>query len=101
MPLIGVNTQKILSSFNFNLKNRRFAYVYSLYKELEGDGVKFETTNKNASLISYTIKLVEDSTYLMKTLVVSDVFLDNLTKIYDGKNIFVQNGNEWLILNLI
>ena len=83
------------------MKNRRFAYGYSLYKELEGDGVKFETTNKNASLISYTIKLVEDSTYLMKTLVVSDVFLDNLTKIYDRKNIFVQNGNEWLILNLI
>ena len=78
------------------MKKRRFAYVYSLYKELEGDGVKFETTNKNASLISYTIKLVEDSTYLMKTFVVSDVFLDNLTKIYDRKNIFVQNGNECL-----
>ena len=27
---------------------------------------------------------------------VSDVFLDNLTKIYDRKNIFVQNGTEWL-----
>ena len=32
----------------------------------------------------------------MKIFVVSDVFLDNLTKIYDRKNIFVQNGTEWL-----
>ena len=47
--------------------------------------MKFERTNENASFINYTIKLVEDSTYLTKTLVVADAFLDNLAKKY-GKN---------------
>ena len=28
--------------FDVNLKKRKFAYVYSTYKELEGDGMKFE-----------------------------------------------------------
>ena len=70
-------------------------YVYSPYKELEGDGMKFERTNENASLISYTIKLVDDSTYLTKTLEVTDVFLGNQ---YDLENMitetFVTELNE-------
>ena len=37
-------------------------YVYCPYKELKGVGIKFEPTNENASLISYTIKLVDVST---------------------------------------
>ena len=49
--------------------------------------MKFEQTNENASLISYTLKLVDDSTYLTRTLEVADAFLDNLAKIYDKKNI--------------
>ena len=61
-------------------------YVYKPYKELEGDGMKPERTNENASLISYTIKLVDDSTYLTKSLEVADAFLDNIAKIYDRKN---------------
>ena len=57
--------------------------------------MKLEQTKKNAPLISYIIKLVEDSTYVTKTLVVEDAFLDNLAKIYDRKNIiFMQYGNE-------
>ena len=59
---------------------------------------KQKQTNENASLISYTIKLVDDSTYLTKTLEVPDTFLDNVAKIYDRKNIiFMQYGTEWLI----
>ena len=60
--------------FQYNLKKERLAHVYSPYKKLEGDGMKFEQTNENASLISCTIKLVNDSTYLTKTLKVADVF---------------------------
>ena len=60
--------------------------------------MKFKQTNENALLISYTIKLVDDSTYLTKTLEVADAFLDNLAKINDRKNIiFMQYGTEWLI----
>ena len=60
--------------------------------------MKFDRTNQNASLISYTIKLVDDSTYLTKTLEVADAFLDNITKVYDRKNIiFMQYGTQWLI----
>ena len=70
-------------------------YVYSLYKELKGDGIKLERTYENASLIIYTIKLVDDSTYLTKTLEVADGFLDNIAKIYDRKNIiFMQYGTQ-------
>ena len=72
--------------------------VYSPYKELEDDGMKFERTNENTSLISYTIKLVDDSTYLTKTLEVTDAFLDNIAKICDRKNIiFMQCRTQWLI----
>ena len=49
-------------------------YVYSPNKEL-GDGMKFLRTNENASLISYTIKFVDDSSYLTKNLEVADTFL--------------------------
>ena len=73
------------------MKNKKTRDVYSTYKELEGDGIKFERTNENASLINYTIRLVDDSTYLTKTL-------DNIAKIYNRKNIiFMQYGTEWLI----
>ena len=56
--------------------------------------MKFERTYKNVSLISYTIKLVDDSTDLTKNLQVADAFLDKLAKIYDRKNIFMQYGTE-------
>ena len=60
--------------------------------------MKFERTNKNASLIRYTIKLVDDSTYLTKTLEVAEAFLENIAKIYDRKKyIFMQYGTEWFI----
>ena len=73
-------------------------YVYSPHKDLEGDGIKFEQTNKNASLISYTIKLLDDSTYLTKTSEVADAFLDNIAKIYDRKKHYImQYGTQWLI----
>ena len=49
--------------------------------------MKFEQTNENALLISYTIKLVHDSTYLTKILEVANASLDNFAKIYDRKNI--------------
>lgn len=63
--------------------------------------MKLERTKKNAPLISYIIKLVEDSTYVTKTLVVEDAFLDNVAKIYDRKNIiFMQYGNEWIIYKI-
>ena len=80
--------------FYFNLEKRRLVDVYSPYKKIDGDGTKFERTNENVSLISYAIKLVDDSTYLMKTLEVADAFLDNLAKICDRKNIFMQYGTE-------
>ena len=81
--------------FYYNLKKKRLVYVYSLYKELKGDRIKLERTYENASLIIYTIKLVDDSTYLTKTLEVADGFLDNIAKIYVRKNIiFVQYGTQ-------
>ena len=62
--------------------------------------MKFKQTNENALLISCTIKLVDDSTYLTKTLEVADAFLDNLAKINDRKSIiFMQYGTGWLIYN--
>ena len=71
------------------MKKRRLAYVYSPYKELEGDEMKFEPANENASLISYTIKLADDSTYLTKTLEVAEAFLDNIAIIYDRKKHYI------------
>ena len=60
--------------------------------------MKFERTNENASLISHTIKLVDDSAYLTKTLRVTDAFLDNIVKIYNRKNIiFMEYGTKCLI----
>ena len=60
--------------------------------------MKFEQTNENAPLISYTTKLVDDSTYLTKPLEVTDAFLGNIAEIYDRKNIiFMQHGTEMLI----
>ena len=80
---------------------KRLVYVYSLYKELEGDEMKFEWTNDTNSFVIYTIKLVDDSAFLIKTLNVSDSFLNNLTKEYDSINmIFMQYGNEWTIYKL-
>ena len=49
--------------------------------------MKFERTNENASLISYTIKLVHDLMYLTKTLEVAD----NLAKICDKKTVYLCN----------
>ena len=31
--------------FGYKLKEKRLVYVYSLYKELKGNGMKFERTN--------------------------------------------------------
>ena len=50
--------------------------VYSPQKELEGDGIKFEQTNENASLISYTIKLANDATCLTKALEIADASIE-------------------------
>ena len=77
--------------YYFNLKKKRLAYVYSPYKEIDGDGMKFQRTNENTSLIRYTIKLVDDSTYLTKTLEVVDAVLDNLAKIYNRKKLHFCN----------
>ena len=85
-----INWDKYIYNIEFfyiNLKKRRLVYVYSPYKKLEGDGMRFERTNENASLISYTLKLVDDSTYLTKTLEVADVSLDNIVGIYNRENI--------------
>ena len=49
--------------------------------------MKYEQTNENASLISHTLKLVDDSTYLTETLEIADAFINNIAKIYDRKNI--------------
>ena len=53
--------------------------------------MKFQRTNENTSLIRYTIKLVDDSTYLTKTLQVVDAVLDNLAKIYNRKKLHFCN----------
>ena len=42
----------------------------------------FERTNKNTSLISYTITLADEATYLAKTLDIADAFIDNIAKKY-------------------
>ena len=60
--------------------------------------MKFERINNTAPLISYTVKLTDDSNYITKTLEVVNNLLDNLAKVYDKKTmIFMQYGNEWLI----
>ena len=91
-----INQSKYIDNIDFfyyNFKKSRLTYVYLPYKM--GDGMKFERTNKNESLISSTIKLVDDLTYLTKTLEVADTFLDNIAKLYDRKNIiFMQYGTE-------
>ena len=71
--------------FNYIFEKRRLVYVYSPNKELQGDGVKFERINITAPLISYTVKLVGNATYLTKTLEVAN------------NMIFMQYGNKWLI----
>ena len=72
---------------NYNLKKKRLVYVYSPCKELAGDGMKFERTNDSSPFTSYTIKLVDDSTHLTKTLDISNNFTDELAKVYDRKNL--------------
>ena len=47
--------------------------------------MKFERINNTAPVISYPVKLVDDSTYLTKTLEVANKFLDDLAKVYDRK----------------
>ena len=65
--------------------------MHSPYKESQGDGMKVERINNTVSLISYTVKLVDDSTYLTKTLEVVNNLLDNLAIVYDRKTmIFMQ-----------
>ena len=92
---------KNIEFFNYNLKKKRLIYVYSPYKELAGDGMEFERTNDSSPFTSYTIKLVDDSTHLTKTLDTSNNFIDDLAKVYDRKNlIFMQYGNQWLIHKL-
>ena len=60
--------------------------------------MKFERINNTTPFISCTVKLVDDSTYLTKTLEVAKNLLDYLAKGYDRKNmIFMQYANEWLI----
>ena len=60
--------------------------------------MKIERINNTAPLINYTVKLVDDSNYLTKTLEVANNLLDNLAKIYDRKNmIFMEYENEWLV----
>ena len=84
--------------FEYNLKKKRLVYVYSPYKELASDGMKFERTNGSSLFTSYTIKLIDDSTHLTKTLVISDNLIDDLAKVYDRKDSnFTQYGNQWLI----
>ena len=73
--------------FHHNLKKKSLVYVYSPYKELAGDGMKFERTNDSSPFTSYTIKLVDDSTHLTKTLDISNNFTDELAKVYDRKNL--------------
>ena len=73
--------------FDYSLKKKRLVNVYSPYKELAGDGMKFERTNDSSPFTSYTIKLVDDSTHLTKTLDISNNFIDELAKVYDRKNL--------------
>ena len=49
--------------------------------------MKFERTNDSSPFTSYTIKLVDDSTHLTKTLDISNSFTDELAKVYDRKNL--------------
>ena len=66
---------------------RRIVYNYSPYKELERDiGIKFELTNDSNLFIKYTLKLVDNSTYLTKKLNFSNNFMEDLAKVYDRKN---------------
>ena len=48
--------------------------------------MKFERKNDYSPFASYTIKLVDDSNHLTKTLDISESFIDDLAKVYD-KNI--------------
>ena len=49
--------------------------------------MKFERTNDSSPFTSYTIKLVDDSTHLTKTLDISNNFTDELAKVYDRKSL--------------
>ena len=70
-----INWSKYIDNIDLidiNLEKRRLAHVYSSYKQLEGNGIKF------------AIKLVDEST---KTIEAADVFLDHIAKICDRKYI--------------
>ena len=53
--------------------------------------MKFEQTNYPSPLTSYTIKLIDDSTHLTKTLDISDNCRDDLAKVDDRKNLILCN----------
>ena len=93
------------------VENERFREIYDFYRLVKEKqhaerykhaGVEkdkklcrenFSKLLENASLIRYTKKLVDDSTYLTKTLEIADAFIDNITKIYKRKNIiFLKDG---------
>ena len=81
------------------VENERFREIYNFYRLVKQKqraerykhaGVEkdkklcrknFSKLLENASMIRYTIKLVDDSTYLTKTLEIADAFIDNITKI--------------------
>ena len=65
--------------------------MYSAYKELAGDGIKFERTSDYSPFTSYTINLIDDSTHLTKTLDISYNFIDDSAKVYDRKNLILCN----------
>ena len=91
-------------------ENERFREIYDFYRLVKekqhaerykhADAEKdkklcrenFSKLLENASLIRYTIKLVDDSTYLTKNLEIADAFIDNITKMYERKNIFLKDG---------
>ena len=67
--------------FDYNLKKKRFVYVYSPYKEIAGDGMRFERKNYSSPFTSYAINLVDDSNHLTKTLDINESFIDDLAKV--------------------
>ena len=79
-------------------RKKRLVYIYSPYKELAGNGKKFDGTNDSSSFTSYTTKLVDHSIHVTKILDISNNFIDDLAKVYDRKHLtFMKYGNQWLI----
>ena len=76
--------------FDSVTKQKRFALIYSPYKELKKFRIKFKEEKKNSDISSYSVKLSEEKgkTYLEKEIFFNkQKLLQQIEKEYNNKNV--------------